>query len=332
MLITIDTTKDTAAEIRSAIGFLAHLYNLEPSDIEVPEGTTSPKENAPAAVTAAGAGVTGTVANATPPSVQTVSVPPPPSNVVPLFNVPAPPANTAAGPIASAPPAPSAAAAGVPSGVASVASQPAEYDSAGMPWDARIHQKAKGKKKDLTWKLIKGIDEATVIAVTAELAARKIATPASPSVAPAQAPSSSLNPVFVADVPPPPPAVGAVPPPPATVAQPVFLPETNNAGQPNSVPVPPVPSAPPVETVPTPNGPVTGVVPVPPIAPAGPVGVTYRSIIDKMTAGTKAQTLTAAKVLQIVQDCGCPNLQQLNQMPQIWADVDARIELALAGL
>jgi hypothetical protein len=208
-------------------------------------------------------------------------------------------------------------------------------DSAGMPWDARIHQKAKGKKKDLTWKLIKGIDEATVIAVTSELAARKIATPASPSVAPA------------AFVPPLPPtagtvailgqngnvvATGAVPPPPATVAQPVFLPETNNAGQQNSVPVPPVPSTAPVETVPAQNGPATPVVPVPPVAPAGPMGVTYRSIIDKMTAGTKAQTLTAAKVLQIVQDCGCPNLQQLNQMPQIWADVDARIELALAGL
>jgi hypothetical protein len=51
-----------------------------------------------------------------------------------------------------------------------------------------------------------------------------------------------------------------------------------------------------------------------------------------MTAGTKAQTLTAAKVLEIVTSCGGPNLQQLNQMPQIWADVDAKLDLALAGL
>jgi hypothetical protein len=313
MLITIDTTKDTAAEIRSAIGFLAHLYNLE-TDESVPEGTSSPKAPAaPSAATSAAIATSVASAAATAP-VTATTVPAPASNVV-NFPVPPPPssATTADATSSTNSVAPIAAAA------QNVASAPAEYDAAGMPWDARIHQKAKGKKKDLTWKLIKGIDEATVIAVTSELAARKIATPASPSVAPA---------AFV----PPPPVVGAVPPPPATVAPQVLLSESNNAGQQNSVPLPPVPSAAPVETVPAPAAPAASVVPVPPVAPAGPVGVTYRSIIDKMTAGTKAQTLTAAKVLQLVQDCGCPNLQQLNQMPQIWADVDARIELALAGL
>src|SRR6185369_6722013 len=111
----------------------------------------------------------------------------------------------------------------------------AEYDSAGMPWDARIHQKAKGKKKDLTWKLIKGIDPAVVQTVTAELMARKIATPQSPSAATPALQPAAPGAIAVTSVPPPPPsgsvvvlgqngnvvATGAVPPPPATVAQPV---------------------------------------------------------------------------------------------------------------
>jgi len=177
--------------------------------------------------------------------------------------------------------------------------------------------------------------------------ARKIATPQSPSAATPALQPAAPGAIAVTSVPPPPPsgsvvvlgqngnvvATGAVPPPPATVAQPVYLPDANDAGQQNTVPVPPVSGAAPATSVPTPNGPVAQSVPVPPVAPAGPVGgITYRSIIDKMTAGTKAGTLTAAKVLEIAQSCGCPNLQQLNQMPAIFADVDAKIDLALAGL
>lgn len=309
--------------VKALAFFLLHSIGEIP-DEEVPEGTTAPK--IPAAPSAATSAATATNVASVAATAQgtATTAPAPASNVLP-FPVPPPPSNvtavatnaaTADVPALSLAPAPSAAAA------TGVASAPAEYDAAGIPWDARIHQKAKGKKKDLTWKLIKGIDEAVVVAVVAELAARKIATPASPSAAPAAAPA----------VPPPPSAVGAVPPPPATVAPQVFLPESNNAGQQNSVPVPPVPSAAPAETVSAPNAPAAGVVPVPPVPAAGPVGVTYRSLIDKMTAGTKAQTLSAAKVLEIVTSCGGANLQQLNTLPQIWADVDAKLDLALAGL
>ena len=324
MLITIDTDKDNERTARLAIGFLAHFYNLEPSDNEVPEGTTAPF--APAGATAAAVPAVTAAAAATPPNASVASVPPPP------------PTMTDAAMESPAVTAPSAATAGVSgstsslaqtaAGAQNVVSAPAEYDSAGIPWDARIHQKAKGKKKDLTWKLIKGIDPAVVQAVTAELAARKIATPASPSAAiPAITPAAP-GAIAVTNVPPPPSAVGAVPPPPATVAPQVYLPETG------SVPVPPQQGNAAAAGVSVPNTPVAASVPVPPttVTGAGGSAVTYRSIIDKMTAGTKAQTLTAAKVLEIVTSCGGPNLQQLNQMPQIWADVDAKLDLALAGL
>lgn len=44
-----------------------------------------------------------------------------------------------------------------------------ELDSAGIPWDARIHATTKTKCKDLTWKNKPGVDPALLAAVTAEL-------------------------------------------------------------------------------------------------------------------------------------------------------------------
>lgn len=95
----------------------------------------------------------------------------------------------------------------------------AEYDKAGMPWDVRIHQKAKGVKKDGTWKLIKGIDTNIVQAVTAELSARK--SPAAGSLPP----SGNTVPV---------PPVSNVPAAPGVPAPP--------AGASSTVPVPPSPA------------------------------------------------------------------------------------------
>lgn len=130
---------------------------------------------------------------------------------------PPPPANTAATLAPSGNVAPIVVAA---TNVVS-APMPLDYDKAGMPWDARIHQKAKGVKKDGTWKLIKGIDTAIVQAVTAELAARKGAS--APVSLPQTQPGTSSVPVPpVSNVPAPPgvpappaPASVSVPPPPA---------------------------------------------------------------------------------------------------------------------
>lgn len=131
---------------------------------------------------------------------------------------PPPPANIAATPAPSGNVAPIVVAA---TDVVSVP-MPLEFDSAGMPWDARIHQKAKGQKKDKTWKLIKGIDPAIVQAVTAELAARKVIPDALKVPLPPTSTGSNSVPV---------PPVTNVPAPPGVPAPP--------ASAPVSVPPPP---------------------------------------------------------------------------------------------
>lgn len=191
-------------------------------------------------------------------------------------NVPPPPPLPLTAATVAAPPSMSAPAAGVAGAVVS-----AEYDSAGMPWDARIHQKAKGKKKDNTWKLIKGIDTAIVQAVTAELAARKgasapVSLPLPPNFAPGtQAPGPILGTNSVSVSP-----VSNVPAPPGVPAPP--------ASAPVSVPPPPAIGA----------------------VPSSP----YRALIDKITEFTKAGKLAPAKVAEICQTHGAPSLMALNGM------------------
>lgn len=53
---------------------------------------------------------------------------------------------------------------------AEVESNP-KYDANGLPWDERIHSGSKARNKDDTWKKRKGVDDATVAAVTEELQA-----------------------------------------------------------------------------------------------------------------------------------------------------------------
>jgi hypothetical protein len=167
-----------------------------------------------------------------------------------------------------------------------------DFDKSGMPWDARIHQKSKNKKKDGNWKLIKGIDPAIVQAVTTEIAATKAAAPASGTVLlPATQTQQSAGSV-------------SVPPPPPIAA-------------PANVPAPPVASA----------------VPVPPVAAAGSVGgINFRELIDKITAATKAGTITPQKVNEACLAAGAPSLMQLNSMPNLIPEVNSRIDAMLAGL
>lgn len=62
-------------------------------------------------------------------------------------------------------------------------------DSAGVPWDARIHAGTQTTKQDGTWKLKKGVDAAIVATVLAEIGAVKAAdvaplVPAAPAAVP----------------------------------------------------------------------------------------------------------------------------------------------------
>ena len=86
-----------------------------------------------------------------------------------------------------------------------------EYDTAGVPWDARVHQSGRGKKQDGTWKLKKGLDPAFAAAVLAE-------------ITPAAAPAPVATVALVPSVPAPPTLPGSlasVIPPPAPPAAPV---------------------------------------------------------------------------------------------------------------
>lgn len=257
-----------------------------------------------------------------PPPAPTAAVPPPPP--------PPPPAPSAAAvstavSASEAPPHtfPTSGAAENGTGTASAAAAPpaasagnvtshSEVDSAGLPWDARIHQKKKSKKQDGTWKLQKGIDMKLVEAVVAELAAKKL--PAS------VAPGTQLDIVM-------PQQTGTVPPPPAS----------------STVPVPPAPVGPAAGAMPVPPPPAAPAVPAPPVAssvpaaaapPVGalPAATGYRELIQKCSAATKSGKLDPVKLQSIVTARGAPNVQGLRDMPHLIADVDADIEALLLGV
>lgn len=144
--------------------------------------------------------------------------------------------------------------------------------------------------------MIKGIEEKSpglVQAVTAELAARKGAS-----------------------------APVSLPP-----AQPYLY-----QGSTGPVPVPPVANVPAPPGVPAP--PVSPPVPVPPSPAVGLVGnpSAYRALIDKITDLTRNQKITAAKVMEMCQLHGAPNLMQLNSMPHLVAEVEKSIDAAVLGL
>jgi hypothetical protein len=101
-------------------------------------------------------------------------------------------------------------------------------DASGIPHDERIHAKTKATNSDGTWRKRRGVDDATVTAVEAELRAR--AAPPMPPVAPV-APPAIPTPIPAPVMPIPPVAAPAAPP--APVAPPAMS-------------VPEVPAAPPV--------------------------------------------------------------------------------------
>lgn len=138
---------------------------------------------------------------------QTVSAP-----LAPAFStaVAAPPAIAPAAlpvtgtpPIAPPPIAPPPAAIVPPAPAIAIASPPAptgEVDSAGLPWDARIHAASKSKIGDGTWRMKKGVDEATKLAVVAELRGQAAVLPTiTPPVGPvATVPGSVFPPPIIA--------------------------------------------------------------------------------------------------------------------------------------
>jgi hypothetical protein len=151
----------------------------------------------------------GTVAAPVPPAPAAIIPPPPPA--------PDTTATTASA-ASTAPSAPSA-----PAGV----DPNAQLDKRGFPYDARIHSAgANINKSDGLWRTKRGVENALIESVEAELRERGYGVAVPP--APLAPPAASVPP-------PPPPAPGAVPPPPPppSVSLPVG---TGTPGQPPAVP------------------------------------------------------------------------------------------------
>jgi len=199
------------------------------------------------------------------------------------------------GPLAPpAPPAPmTTSIVSTPTPSAPVASVTAdEYDDSGIPFDARIHQKSKNKKKDGTWKIQKGINEAVVTAVMQELAPRirKVTVPVVPVV--------------------PVPGVPTAPPVPNPADLFGHAPLPAGAAAPVS---PSVPSVPEANTAQAP-------------AALDP----FRALVRKITGARSANRISPDEVNQCVAQGGAPSLQVLGNMPHLVPNVEAAIDLILA--
>lgn len=202
----------------------------------------------------------------------------PTAPAVPQAGIPLPPgaALPPVPPVPAAPPAPPAPAA---------PTNRADVDSAGLPWDARIHSESRNKVADGTWRKRRNTAPEVVAQVEAELRALMAI-----------------------------PVASAAPLPPAPTAQPIAppaIPGASTAEQIASVPVPPVsaspasPVTPPVPAPPVPQPPAVAPTPVapPPVAPDTAVApaepVTFAGVMRQVTEGLTQHKFTE----QTVNEC-----------------------------
>lgn len=340
MQLMIDIAIESAASLRLAAQLLLDHAAILDGQPNVPAGTIPAAPPAPPAPPA--------------PS-NVVPFPPPPPAVVPqapATSIPnasttaahAPPmAPVAALPATSVPvpPAPAATAAAVPP--APITGGPVERDAAGMPWDARIHQKGKSKKKDHTWKLQKGIDPAIVAGVMQDLQARGLLAPTAPSgstpapagaAAPVSLPASGAGihapgayATSIAPPPPYPPGVANAHETGNAIREAAQAQSNYQAGQLPAPPPPPV-NLQPAAAVPVPPGAAVG---MPNAADTGMVQEVdpFRALVAKFTNARAKGILTADQVNNLITQAGAPSLQALKAMAHLVPVADALLDAAL---
>lgn len=195
-------------------------------------------------------------------------------------------------------------------------------DTAGMPWDKRIHSRTKSKNTDGTWKVARKPKnfatkeewEVYVNACRAEYTG-EVVVPAAPAPAPA------------AEVTPPAPAPAPAPEAAPAVVPPAPMPETAPSvfNDPAVVPPAPAPEAAPV----TPPAPAPEAAPAPAPAPAVtvPADVTFGNLMQLIVKNKSAVSME--QVGEIVKKHGVEKLPLLNQrpdlIPAIYAEVQALI-------
>ena len=208
----------------------------------------------------------------------------------------APPVSPAATPVSpAASPQPTAAPAGV------------ETDKNGLPWDERIHSGPKDKRPknaDGSWRKRRGVDDALVEQVEAELRQVMGATgnpaPAAPTAAASPEPAPAPAPTAAPVVPPPTPADAG------TASGPVAATTADSA-----------PPAPPVAT------PAPAPAPTPPASPAPSGELTFPELMRKITALQSAGTLTVQATNEIAVSLGLTGVRDLIHRPDLIASFAA---------
>lgn len=317
MQLMIDILAETPAALRLAAKFLTDHANLRdmsedatPTPASVPTGTFADQN---------GQMVYAPAPEAPPAPLATSA----PSSIATAANVPVPPPpapNAATSQVSATSVAPVAATASTTPTIAAAGTAVTDlYDSSGVPWDARIHQKGKSTKKDGTWKLQKGIAESLVAQVMQELSTR-IRHPGTPANVPAppsspEVPSAAPSGVF-----------GQTPLPAGASSAPVSLP--GNVPMPPPPPVVPVANAgvaPAAPAMPVPPQPPVGNVPAPPPEGLDP----FRALVNKIAVARRENKITQEEVTQCVTSTGVASLQLLNAMPHKVAEVEANIDAIL---
>lgn len=158
---------------------------------------------------------------------------------------------------------------------------PPAVDSAGLPWDGRIHSSSRALNKDGTWRIQRNVDKSLIATVEAELRAKAAPVVAVPSAAPA--------------------------PIPVPVAPVVAVPSAEPVGDgldlpPHLVRTGPAPVAVPGGPVPTP-------------VPTAPPAITYETVVAMMTDAITAGKITPPLDAAFWAKFGVTGVQQLQSNP-----------------
>jgi hypothetical protein len=251
-------------------------------------------------------------------AVELPAAPPPPPPVVSAATAPA--ASTVAPTTVSIPPATPA-----PPGP----TVPAELDSRGMPWDARIHASNRSKTIKNEWKRKRGVDESLVAAVEAQNKPKNVEPPIY------QGTTVNLIPIASAVAP----SISAIPPPAMSGAQAetsLFGRMAPPAVSSHSIPAAPGYHAPAMTAPPPPPPPVVGPsstvsTPTPVPTSALPATIDFRGLMQKIQAASAAGKLTPDQVNAALAGVGLrpeEMAQLINNAPLI-ASVNAAVDACL---
>lgn len=189
-----------------------------------------------------------------------------------------------------------------------------EFDSAGIPWDERIHAGTKGRNQDGTWKRRRNTSDVQFASVMAELSARKAgqqpSAPPAVAAAPAAAPVTAnpdpmaASPVVIPSAPAP--MVPAAPMAPAANVAPVPAPA--------AAPAPAIPAAPAAPVAATP-APVAAETASPAAPPAAGGGMQFAVFMPKFAAALNSGRFSQDDLKGYLQSWGLTDIGQISTDP-----------------